>query len=349
MPLIHSKSKKAVGKNIEAEMKAGKPQKQSIAIALDIQRRAPKKKKKMAEGGKVNESAASEHRPSTEETDKDSKEVSKNSGNKSPKHDSWTDKSTETQAQSNNGRKVKPIKHPSMVPTNAFSTKLSGEEDHLEMYAHPASPEEQPPKSDDEEGADRQGPDTPALHMKKMFEGGAVSEKASENDNSEHPAGLEEDDDQQRPSKSDYMEEHDAAQYAGGGEITERSQELDSEEPEHDKEYHSEEEALDHHASMVASIMARRRARYAQGGEIKSHDSIYSDESSQADLSRNADEDANEEDQSSFNALRKENYSESEGLRQLDSPSDSNEDGREIEADEHDMISRIRAKMKAKR
>lgn len=52
MPLIHGKSKKAVSKNIETEMEAGKPQKQSIAIALSVQRAA--KKKKMAKGGEIN-------------------------------------------------------------------------------------------------------------------------------------------------------------------------------------------------------------------------------------------------------------------------------------------------------
>lgn len=46
MPLIKSKSKKAVGENIKAEMAAGKPQKQAVAIALDVQRRAGKPKKK---------------------------------------------------------------------------------------------------------------------------------------------------------------------------------------------------------------------------------------------------------------------------------------------------------------
>ena len=51
MPLFKSKSDKAVGKNIKAEMAAGKPQKQSIAIALSVQRKA--KGKKMAEGGEV--------------------------------------------------------------------------------------------------------------------------------------------------------------------------------------------------------------------------------------------------------------------------------------------------------
>lgn len=46
MPLIKSKSKKAVGKNIEAEEAAGKPRRQAIAIALDVQRRAKGKKRK---------------------------------------------------------------------------------------------------------------------------------------------------------------------------------------------------------------------------------------------------------------------------------------------------------------
>lgn len=52
MPLIKSTKKEAVGKNIEKEMEAGKPHKQSIAIALSVQRQA-KKKKKMADGGFV--------------------------------------------------------------------------------------------------------------------------------------------------------------------------------------------------------------------------------------------------------------------------------------------------------
>ena len=45
MPLIKSKSKKAVSKNIRTEMKHGKPQKQAIAIALPTQRKAKGKKK----------------------------------------------------------------------------------------------------------------------------------------------------------------------------------------------------------------------------------------------------------------------------------------------------------------
>jgi len=50
MPLIKSKSKKAIGENIKREEEAGKPQKQAVAIALNVARKAgakiPMKKKK---------------------------------------------------------------------------------------------------------------------------------------------------------------------------------------------------------------------------------------------------------------------------------------------------------------
>ena len=46
MPLKKSSSKKPVSENIKTEMKTGKPQKQAIAIALDVQKRAAAKKAK---------------------------------------------------------------------------------------------------------------------------------------------------------------------------------------------------------------------------------------------------------------------------------------------------------------
>lgn len=40
MPLIKSKSRKAFSHNVEAEMSAGKPQKQAVAIAYSVKRKA---------------------------------------------------------------------------------------------------------------------------------------------------------------------------------------------------------------------------------------------------------------------------------------------------------------------
>ena len=46
MPLVKSASKKAFRTNIKAEIKAGKPQKQALAIAYSVKRRAAAKKGK---------------------------------------------------------------------------------------------------------------------------------------------------------------------------------------------------------------------------------------------------------------------------------------------------------------
>lgn len=51
MPLIKSKSKAAFSSNVAAEMDAGKPQKQAVAIAYSVKRKAggkdPKRKRVM--------------------------------------------------------------------------------------------------------------------------------------------------------------------------------------------------------------------------------------------------------------------------------------------------------------
>lgn len=46
MPLIKSKSKKALRKNIATEIRAGKPPKQAAAIGYSVQRRAGRKSKR---------------------------------------------------------------------------------------------------------------------------------------------------------------------------------------------------------------------------------------------------------------------------------------------------------------
>ena len=43
MPLVKSGSKKAMSENIRREMAAGKPQKQAVAIAYSVKRKAGRK------------------------------------------------------------------------------------------------------------------------------------------------------------------------------------------------------------------------------------------------------------------------------------------------------------------
>jgi hypothetical protein len=50
MPLIKSTSKKALGKNIAAEIRAGKPAKQAAAIAYSVKREAAKTKASKPKG-----------------------------------------------------------------------------------------------------------------------------------------------------------------------------------------------------------------------------------------------------------------------------------------------------------
>lgn len=423
MPLIKRRSKKAFEHNLKAEMHAGKPQDQALAIAYSVKRRAKK-----AKGGEVNESARTERRPIPQERDNDAMEVSRNNHKKALIDSNVLDQPELRQARK--GLKTTKIKHPRMVPNSPFTSRLRDEEDDLQDSAAPCYPEEQPPKHMNEEGADRQGPESKDLHMKMMAHGGmsgSHDEDAAEHadleshvsreygagpeeDEVEHPAGLEEDDDQMRLPVDEYMASH----FAKGGKVDQENEhehigyyhknigighnpktnkyhtfqnnkpigdhKSEKEARAHAERLHNqikfaeggmahemddqpeEEEAmLEHASSVAAAVMARRKRRMmAEGGEIldhddaddiHSHDSIYSDDSDQADLSRNADEDANEEDQLSWNALRKENYSESDGLELMDSPSNSNLHGDDREEDaenDHDrsLVSRIRSKMK---
>lgn len=154
-------------KSIKKEESAsGKPQ--SLAISLSVQKKNSGKKK-MAEGGAI--SAKDEKRPMPDDKYNDKSEAARNSGKKPPKDDGVESKVTEKQASSG---KTVPLKQPPFVKSGApFSVRdanMRDEEKDLISKDAPGQPKAQPPKQDDEKGADRQGK---APHpMKMMAEGG---------------------------------------------------------------------------------------------------------------------------------------------------------------------------------
>lgn len=342
MPLIKSKSKVAFENNMKAEMQAGKPKDQSLAIAYDVKRRS--KKKKMAEGGMINESARSERRPMPEERDKDSAMVSRNSGDKPAHNDDWADRSTVAQAQRPS---ITKLSRPKMA-NGIFKVRDRDDvdaEERMMSSMPPASDKQQPAKELDEEGADRQGPSSKDLKLKMMAEGGMINDEVSmkraEDDEVEHPAGLESDDDQRGPAEDEYMAPH----FAEGG----MAHEMDDQP--------TEEEEMEHHDSIAAAIMSKRDREKAMmsDSDIDEMERLYnggqvegSDES-QADIMENGEEHPNAYYGHNEEIL-KENYMED--MRHADQPMDSNEmgDSREDESEnKHDMISQIRSKMNRQR
>lgn len=371
MPLIKSKSKRAFEQNVETEMKAhpeASKRAQNLAIAYSVKRKA-QAKKKMAEGGAI--SAKDERRPMPKARHDDAAMVARNDNMKPLKDSSWTDTPTERQAMAKNSKRVVPIKRPKMVPTDAFSVKLYDDEDDMQKTMPPATPDEQAPAMYPKQNAHMgEDPDMPKPHTTaKAYAKGGMASGSMDEDEAEHahmadqqsmeygavpendaldePVGLESDDDQMRPAEDDYMSMRDAAAYADGGSV-------------------EDEAEMEHAASIAAAIMAKMRKKMAEGGEISDKSILGHDDSmfdfaksrkpstmgSEVELSDNAEESPNNEDQMSFNALRKENYSENEGLNQLDSPADSNMHGN-TEMDEEnvhdsDIVRAIRRKMKMK-
>lgn len=83
---------------------------------------------------------------------------------------------------------------------------------------------------------------------------------------------------------------------------------------------------------MSLSEEAMHRRKMADGGSV--------------DLDENAQEEPNNEDDMSFEALKKENYSEDAGLDHMDSPVDSNLRGHDLpDEDSHDMVDQMRSKV----
>lgn len=311
MPLIKGRSKKAFEQNVKAEMHAGKPQDQALAIAYSVKRKAQKKASggtvesgsptmNMAEGGAI--SASNEKRPSTQETNNDRHEVARNAAQHALKPTANAlNESNRTQAQ--RGPKTTKLKHPKMVPSSVINARLSDMEDDQMSSMPPSSPKEQPAQWMDEEGPNRKGPNPPPERknhqLTMMAEGGTAGNPTSRID-------------------------------TGFGKIIVQ---------EHDE------------PSSIAEAILRKRKMMANGGVADHADPMHEDDMSlkegQVDIDDNARELPNAYYGRNEDKVLKENFDED--IIHMSQPMDSNEIGDEREdatSDKHDMVSIIRRKMK---
>lgn len=321
MPLKHSPSKKAFSENVRTEMEHGKPQDQSLAIAYSVQRKA--KKKKMAEGGAI--SASNEKRPMPEDLHDD-------------KHDAEETKKPHPKAQMAGERsrpKLEPIKHPGMVPSDAFSARLYDREGHLQESDKPGSYKAQPEHWMDEEKPMKMGknPEMPKPHStaKAYAEGGKIEGEHQEP--KPHPSPMP----TMKPehildSVRDFVNKHaQPGEYAEGGGVEDEREEM-------------------HDDSIAAAIMAKKAREKGHPAAMSDSDideMVMLYDGGEVDLGSEHMEEPNNEDQMSFEALKKENYNSSD--LDIDQPMGSNEDSPEHEPmDEHDegITSEIRKRMK---
>jgi len=124
MPVIHGKSKRSFEKNIKAEMQAGKPQDQALAIAYSVKRKAARKK--LAEGGMLD--TIKKELSSLG----DAITSSKGSYADSQGADESIKRTQELERKAKGGQVKKPIKHPRMVESSIIKPRLR---DEAEMMA----------------------------------------------------------------------------------------------------------------------------------------------------------------------------------------------------------------------
>lgn len=357
MPLIKSGSKKALKENIESEMHAhpgAKHRSQDLAVAYAVQKKAKGSRKKMAEGGMAskNDSARTENRPMPEEVANDSMVVSHNKGMKAAKNDSWTDRSTVAQAYKPSLTK---LSQPKMMGSDAFSVRSRDEADKDLMRMNSMPPDgygKQPTKMYDEEEATKSGDEVSDMEhehsngRKPYAKGGMINDdvsmKDAEEDEVEHPAGLESDDDEMSPAKDEYMAGH----FAEGGMA-------------HEMDDQPTDEAIEEHEdSLIAAIMAKRASKAmrmdsgspdedaAEASHLYMGGQVEGSDESMVDIDENAEEQPNAYYGRNQAAL-KENYDSD--MDSVSEPKDSNEHSDSIDSDDHDMVSSIRRKMKPSR
>jgi ribosomal 50S subunit-recycling heat shock protein len=395
MPLINSKSKKAFQKNVATEMEANPSpdkRKQNLAIAYSMKRKAAAKK--MAQGGKVNESAKTEHQPSTSELDHDMDMVARNHLKKALKESGWTDNSTVTDAQNPSPTA---LSQPAQRGSDAMAKRQNAHTDEEKDFGDTIPPETdraQPNTRDDEHGASDEGSDVSDMASEHST-GYKPYTWAKENDDTKEQAspkfkkvqslakgGMPEmepkDHDTELMERDDEADLEDSLPPGAHGEQPKSG--YDSEEEDEtagpvdmEREHSNGREAYAEGETVAEAIIKARHAaeQMAEGGEVdldEDNEGIHQDladevlarkhlrdrahkndgQSNLASASREAD---NEEDELSFDALKKENYSEASAI-DFEQPEDSNEHSPEHEEEDvndDDMVEFLRKKMKKSR
>lgn len=351
MPLIQGKSDEARSKNIATEMKAGKPRKQSIAIAYSVQRK--NKKKKMALGGAVESSIHSGHSYDREPAMPKDKPDNKRPNESDYMGDEWT-------AYKSGGEVL------TEKPNSPRPSQASTESEALnERAPRGGSTHEQMAEYHEQEAAKHR-----MMSKGGMYNEGGIAEfegKAQEDGYPGTPSPKE--DNYRRPASafidterwSDDEEPSRSAHYEGGGMIEDimkkRKKMSDGGDvgptlggvigypgtPSSVKKAKggSIQQADEAAEDMVANVMKRRKEKMmkmADGGEV--------------DLEENSEEVSTKPGPYDDYDVEAADHPQYDDTQISEQPEDSNEHGDEEEKsaeNEHDMISAIRRRMRSSR
>jgi hypothetical protein len=328
MPLIQGKSKKAFSENVSREMEAGKPQKQSLAIAYNIKRQ--NSRKKMAAGGEVI-SAATEKRPGTQEEFADAMDARQNSGNAGyRKPADWISEEDTPENEIGGNRSGKAVTDMAPQHNNGRAPYAAGgrvKDTGMGLME----------RNDEDDLLDSMSPDGNRMEQPKGAYDETQERITSGDPDEPHPHTGE--------TQEDMMRRHamEMEHFMRGGEVGNPKLQQSHLEP-------------DEGDNLVQEIMKGRKHKMAGGGKVRSDQGIgqgdsmfdFPQDDGEVDLEGNSKEDRNNEDQMSYRAAGKEQYN----LRQLSKqPKGSNEKGDMREEDSENVndegdVAQIRSKMK---
>jgi hypothetical protein len=324
MPLIHSPSKKALGKNIATEMRANpSPEKrnQNIAIAYSVKRQAMKKKK-MAFGGDPLESDDDDSTKSAQMNNPMG--TMKNPMGTMGKYADGGEITANDESES--GNSIDEAKTKRDMAMSRGHSMMDGDE--LEA-THESMSGNSIDDADDSREMDMTKP------KPRFARGGEITA------NDESMAGNDIDE----ASDAREMDMLDAKPRRHKDELLAR----DIGHPDEDSSDDMEMGML-HTENQPDSYSKSGIINYAKGGSVADH--IMSKrrmmaDGGEVDLQNNSDEQLNDEDQLSFQAPRKKTYYDDSQMSAQPEDSNMKSDPEEMDShDEHDMIKNIRLKMK---